>query len=742
MHDGAKHESKLIAELRDLQVRLDELRRENEVLRQALGARRCDGLLAGRDTDDVTAARREEHGVATNGGGRLLHSVVEQAGDAVYLHDSQGRFLDANRAASEQLGYSREELLSLAVPDIDPDVPGRGDQNDIWPRVLAGQKMMFEARQRRKDGSILPVEVTLSLVHLNGAGLVLAVVRDITARKRAEEALRTSERKLSNAMKIARLGYWELDIDRNVFTFDDHFYAIFRTSAEEMGGYTMPAEEYARRFMYPEDVPLIVEETRKAIEAADPNFSRQLEHRIRYADGETGYIAVRFFIVKDEQGRTIRTYGANQDITARRQAEERLQIAKQKAEAASRAKSEFLANMSHEIRTPMTAILGFTDVLLEALESGGRTRDEQVEAARTIRRNGEHLLELINGILDLSKIEAGQLAVEQVRCSPCGLIADVASLMRVRAEASGVHLRLEYAGPMPEYIHTDPLRLRQILINVLGNAFKFTELGSVTLRSRLVADGRLEFDVIDTGIGMTAEQAAGLFRPFNQGDTTATRRFGGTGLGLTISRRLARLLGGDVCIVQSKPGAGSHFRVAVATGPLDGVPLLADPHAATVVAPETSPRGAPGPAVSLAGTRILLAEDGPDNRLLLTHLLRRAGAQVEVVENGQLAVDAALAAEQGGSAYDVVLMDMQMPVLDGYSATRRLREHGYAGSIVALTANAMEQDRAKCLEAGCDDFSTKPITAAELLAAIRRALKTAGVGGQSPEPRNPCQNPC
>lgn len=396
-----------------------------------------------------------------------------------------------------------------------------------------------------------------------------------------------------------------------------------------------------------------------------------------------------------------------------------LVAAREKADSANRLKSQFLANMSHELRTPLTAILGYTGLLAD---ESSLDRDKSLDFIQTIQRNGNHLLELINDILDLSKIEADRVVVENIRYSTIRILEDVIELMRVRAEAKGIELILDDSTFVPEFVLTDPTRVRQTLLNLLGNAIKFTEFGSVTLRVELdpAVANVLRFDVVDTGLGMTPRQIANLFKPFTQADESTTRKFGGTGLGLTISRRLAVMLGGDVVVIRSEPGNGTHFRFTLTADDLEGVHLVPLGKAdrsplkmASLVHGNSPPLNN---SLEIQGLRVLLVEDGQDNQRLITFHLKKAGATVEVVENGRLAIESI---QSRHDQFDVVLMDMQMPELDGYSATLYLRQQGYRLPIIALTAHAMEGDREKCIAAGCTDYTTKPINKSELLGLIR-----------------------
>ncbi|MBX7165086.1 MAG: response regulator [Pirellulales bacterium] len=424
---------------------------------------------------------------------------------------------------------------------------------------------------------------------------------------------------------------------------------------------------------------------------------------------------------------------ANEMLLGLERSERDLRAATDAACQANRAKRDFLANMSHEIRTPMTAILGFVDLLLDDpdvyLHEGRRH-----EVGATIRRNGEYLLSLINDVLDLSKIEAGQMIVERIACQPVTIARDVVSTMEVRSKERQIKLRLALEGPVPETIQADPTRLRQILINLVGNAIKFTPAGEVavvlTCADRESANPQLVIHVRDTGIGMNREQIAKLFKPFTQADTSTTRRYGGTGLGLSISRSYARLMGGDISVT-SWPGEGSTFTVTIPTGPLTGEPWLEQLPA---IDRSRALAAAPAKPGQLDGVRLLLAEDGPDNQRLISHVLRRAGADVTIVDNGQAAVDAALAAWQSGHCFDLVLTDMQMPLLSGYEVAEQLRQRQFPAPIIALTAHAMAGDREKCLEAGCDDYTTKPIDRARLIAVITLQLERNAGRSEHAEP--------
>ncbi len=455
--------------------------------------------------------------------------------------------------------------------------------------------------------------------------------------------------------------------------------------------------------------------------------ARRIELSAVHRDGHRFPVELALSVLRS--GETFLFSAFARDISERMEHEAELRAAKDAAEAATLAaqaasvsKTSFLANMSHEIRTPMTAIVGYSELLLDP----DRTPSDRVDALQVIRRNANHLLGLINDVLDVSKIEAGQMTVERLAVDLPQLVAEVASLCRPRAVEKGLSFRVAFDGPIPRAVHTDPLRVKQILTNLLGNATKFTQAGSITLRVRCAA-GRLQMDVADTGVGLTPEQRDRLFRPFTQADESTTRKFGGTGLGLTISRRLARLLGGDVTVV-STIGVGSTFTATLDPGDLTTAEQLTNLTEAGLRPVDLTG----GPAAQLPrldGRRVLLAEDGEDNQMLITLYLRSAGAEATVADNGRIGLELATAERDAGRPFDLVLTDMQMPELDGYGLARALRDRGFTTPVIALTAHAMSGDRDRCLSAGCTDYLTKPIDRVQLVRMIDRYLSPA-----SPEP--------
>lgn len=435
---------------------------------------------------------------------------------------------------------------------------------------------------------------------------------------------------------------------------------------------------------------------------------------IRNADGGvTNFIGVQIDITERREAETTFRKYADRLQRAQQQQEQQtrqltklvqeLEQAKQRAESADHAKSEFLANMSHEIRTPMTAVLGFA----ELLEEPQLDEDERRDAISTIRKNGVHLLALINDILDLSKIEAGRMALQVEPCHVAELVDDLEDLMRERAQRSGLHFVTQIDDNVPAAILTDRTRLRQILVNLMGNAIKFTPEGQVRLHiSNGPQPGMLQFSVCDTGIGIDEADLARLFQPFVQADTSLTRQYGGTGLGLTISRRLAEILGGNITVT-SQPLKGSQFQLTIRAN-------TSEP--AAHAPPPATPEACPLPKAR--AQRILFAEDYEDSRRLLRMILDRAGFDVTEAVDGTEAVAAVRKSLTDQQPFDLILLDMQMPNLDGVGALAKIHALGHTGPVLALTAHSMSSDRDYCLEQGFDGFLTKPISRQKLLTQI------------------------
>lgn len=393
------------------------------------------------------------------------------------------------------------------------------------------------------------------------------------------------------------------------------------------------------------------------------------------------------------------------DISERKSYERELQIAKKAADAANQAKSLFLANVSHEMRTPLSAMMGFAEMLLNP----SRSFEEAELWTEKIRTNCRHLKDMIDEILDLSKIEAGKVQIDKTLFPLADVIADVQSILLPLAKEKKINLIFKIDGSIPERVHTDQTKLRHILTNIIGNAIKFSQNGAVTATFRHV-QSQLSILVEDQGRGIAKSERKRLFKPFSQADDSMTRQFGGTGLGLALSQRFAKALDGDVQLVRSELGTGSTFEIFIDIGKPDTDKMISTFPGLKAKTSSTQPRKAPA---DLHHYHILLVEDSEDNQVIIKYLLEGAGAAVDVASNG---IEGLNKAKCGN--YDLVFMDIQMPVLDGYGATTRLRRDGYSKPIVALTAHALKEERERCLSMGFDGFITKPIDQAEIFKEI------------------------
>jgi two-component system CheB/CheR fusion protein len=649
---------------------------------------------------------------------QISRSLFREANDAFFLFDPNTQMIvDVNPAALRLTGLEKDAACSMRLDEV---FSGSGTVGlEALTQALA-RTGFFHSREgyflKRLSKSDLPVNLSVSRIHTEPEPVGLVVARDISERKQAEEALKQVETRYKSLIASTGVIVWEIDAVGALLSISPAFQTISGWSCGDCIG---------RRFdelLHADDRLRAMRMHQRALQGETvPRY----EFRVRTQTGDC--VDCEFLLVtRIREGSAERVLAVTRDITEQKRNEkalehaESMRRAKEEAEQANRAKSEFLSTVSHELRTPLTAILGFVDLLCEhpKLEGGVPEIEEHLAI---VRQNGQFLLALIDDLLDISRIEAGELRIESEPCSPVRIVSDVVESLRAKAEAKHLGIEVELTGAIPSTVATDHLRLQQILINLLDNAIKFTERGEVRLTVRMIdhagEDQVLQFAVSDTGIGMTAADMRGLFQPFYRVGSSAADRPNGTGLGLAISKRIARRLGGDIA-VQSAPGSGSIFTLSIRAVKAGEIADGQQPEQSLQSPVSAQARPSPLPLHA----RILLADDNEANQKLIRLRLCQAGAEVVTADNGKEALDRTSEAALEGRPFDAVIMDMQMPVLDGYEAVRQLRARGFTEPILAVTAYAMSADRDECIGVGCDDHLSKPIQWDRFLAKLTRLL--------------------
>lgn len=730
---------------------LERIRPSYQILEESL-ARQTHALEEIRDQrrEEIQHRRRVEKDLM------LRQFIVDHAGEAVYLVEPDGKFADVNEVACRSLGYTRAELLNMNVSQIDPHFPTEVWLNH-WQTIRRRKQMLIETEHRRKDGTCFPVEIALTYFECDGKEYHCAFARDVTKRKQEEQArIQESEaiqaqqqallqlstmpgfingdieavaRYLTEAgtrlLNVRRCSFWLFDESENHLRCQDLYDA---QTGEHSSGFivrTQKCPDYIKalqseRVIDADDAwrdprtqdlldtylrPLGVVSLLDATVRFSGKFvgvfcSESVETKRSWTDLEVRFaaeIADQFSLVLLN-----RSYRLS-ERQARKEA--------RSAVSANQAKSNFLASMSHEIRTPMNAILGFVDLLAqEPLD------EEQMNYVKVIQNSASNLLNLLNDIIDFSKIEAGKMKLEITDCSLPGLLEDLDSMIRPQASRKNLDFQILQCQELPEKIQTDPLRLRQCLLNLLTNAVKYTEKGHVYLNvSRMEQDNTswIQFAVEDTGTGIPPEFYSSIFDAYVQVEKKSSHAGKGAGLGLAITRNLVSMLGGRIHL-NSTPGVGSVFTLLLPLTPARQEGPLWNKYDAAC-----SPPSAAAEEELLAG-QVLVVEDNPSNQILISMLLKKLGLEVTLANDGLEGVQ-----EARRHKYDVILMDMQMPRMNGYEATQTLRSEGFMTPIIAVTANAMKGDEEKCLQAGCDAYLSKPIDRKKLFQTLQRYLGTS-----------------
>jgi PAS domain S-box-containing protein len=673
------------------------------------------GTLVGyRGVDhDITERKRAERELRESTA--LLRTVIDESPDIILMKDWNGRFLLGNSALAGLYGTTPENLVGKDDGNFNPNQEQVAFfLENIRDVIRSGQtQIVQEESTDSASGEVRHYQsIKKPLLGPDGNPRILVIATDITEMRRAQAKVEASEKRLSYALEATGEGVWDWDIASNVVKHNSQWCHVLGLNTEFR---QHPVEDFIG-LLHTEDRERAMQAVAQCLKEDTPYSS---EHRMLRHDGSIIWVEDRGRVVeRSPQGEPLRMVGSVLDITERKamvaelkahrdhlevlvaERTRELEAARDEAERLAQVKSEFLANMSHEIRTPLNAILGFARIgLREALGQ------QAGEACQRVLDAGHHLLGVVNDILDYSKLESGKQAMESSAFRIASVVERAVEFIAERATAKRLPLKWALADDLPEWVAGDALRLQQILINLLANAVKFTESGAVSLSAK--RDGaHILFQIDDSGVGMSSEQISRLFTPFEQADSSTTRKYGGTGLGLAISLKLARLMGGDIVAV-STPGQGSLFSLRL---PL---PATAPGHEG-----DESAKGAPAAGLRLSGLRLLAAEDVLVNRILLEDMLQHEGAQVVFAEHGRQAVERLEAA--GAEAFDAVLMDVQMPEMDGYQATLRLLKIAPHLPVIGLTAHALAEERDKCLAVGMVEHVTKPIDPDLLVAAILR----------------------
>ncbi len=616
--------------------------------------------------------------------------LFEQAAAGFALISVDGRFLSVNQKLSDMLGYSRDELQTKTWIDIThPDhLPSNLTGNK---KMLSGDSPTFviDKQYVRKNGSTVWVHLTASLVRAADGNpkYFVAVIEDITERRDAQERLARSEQRLRSVLDHTTACVYMKDPAGRYELINRRFEELFHISLDEIRGRT----DFE---IFPHDLAQALRTNdAKVLETRMP---LELEETVLQDDGLHTYISIKVPIL-DASGNAVSVCGISTDISERKQAESELVRAKESAEQASRIKSQFLANISHEIRTPIMALLGAA----ERIHTGGLSSQETSDHSEIVLRSGRHLLSMVDDLFDQSRIDTGRLDVAFGPCCLPEMMADVHAVTAPLLKKP-VTLEIKYESEVPEYVTTDRKRLTQAVINLVHNAIKFTHQGSIQVKvSAEFVDHSpfLSIAVEDTGEGIGDADLNRIFEPFTQLKTGLGHHSGGMGLGLPLARSIAHRLGGTLD-VRSQLGQGSLFVVRIPIGPLDNRPWIA-PEAASHW--NLSQRYELTPQIALTGA-ILIAEDSEDVRRLLIGALQQTGANVVGVEDGRLAIEAMKTAH-----FDLVLLDLRMPRVDGFEAAKAIREMGYAGPLIALTASTTQTEHKRILAAGFDELWSKPI---------------------------------